>query len=415
MRGIVRRLDELAALGVDALWLSPMYPSPLADGGYDIADFTGVDPPLGTLDDIASWSPRPHRRGHRGSCSTSSRTTPRSSTRGSASTPTGTSGRSARRTTGGRRSAGRRGRATSAPAAGTCTRSTPSSPTSTGATPRSCAAMQDVVRTWLGRGVDGFRARRDRLPRQAPRPARRPARDRRRRRSPSRPSVAALEHAPLAQLDAGAADGARRRCARRPATRSWSARCTGRRPSSGRTSTHLDSAFVFELLFAPWRADAWAAVIERAARLGRTAWMLSNHDFSRVGSRIGEAQPARRGDAAADAARTGVPLPGRRDRPARRARRRPARSTATAATAPATRCSGTPARSGGFTTGTPWLAGRRPGRRNVADQRADPASLWSTPPRADRPAAEARRRARAGRGGGRRPARLPPRRRARRR
>src|SRR6478672_10113926 len=41
LRGIASRLDHLAWLGVDALWLSPMYPSPMADGGYDVADYEG--------------------------------------------------------------------------------------------------------------------------------------------------------------------------------------------------------------------------------------------------------------------------------------------------------------------------------------------------------------------------------------
>ena len=49
--GLTARLPYLADLGVDALWLTPFYPSPLADGGYDIADYRDVDPRLGTLDD----------------------------------------------------------------------------------------------------------------------------------------------------------------------------------------------------------------------------------------------------------------------------------------------------------------------------------------------------------------------------
>src|SRR5213078_1695008 len=51
---------------------------------------------------------------------------------------------------------------------------------------------------------------------------------------------------------------------------------------------HLDTAFVFELMFAPWRADAVGEVIGRGAALGAPSWMLSNHDFSRIGTRIGE-------------------------------------------------------------------------------------------------------------------------------
>ena len=47
--GLRDRLLYLADLGVDAIWLTPFYPSPLADGGYDVSDYTGVDPRLGTL------------------------------------------------------------------------------------------------------------------------------------------------------------------------------------------------------------------------------------------------------------------------------------------------------------------------------------------------------------------------------
>lgn len=52
IRGITSRVPYLAALGVDAVWLSPFYPSELADGGYDVADYRNVDPRLGTLDDF---------------------------------------------------------------------------------------------------------------------------------------------------------------------------------------------------------------------------------------------------------------------------------------------------------------------------------------------------------------------------
>lgn len=50
--GIIERLDYLHWLGVDAVWLSPIYPSPMADFGYDVSDYTAIDPVFGTLDDL---------------------------------------------------------------------------------------------------------------------------------------------------------------------------------------------------------------------------------------------------------------------------------------------------------------------------------------------------------------------------
>jgi alpha-glucosidase len=52
LRGATSRVPYLAALGVDAVWLSPFYPSALADGGYDVDDYRDVDPRLGTLEDF---------------------------------------------------------------------------------------------------------------------------------------------------------------------------------------------------------------------------------------------------------------------------------------------------------------------------------------------------------------------------
>jgi alpha-glucosidase len=52
LRGIIERLDYLSWLGVDGVWLSPTMPSPDADWGYDVSDYTGVHPELGTLDDL---------------------------------------------------------------------------------------------------------------------------------------------------------------------------------------------------------------------------------------------------------------------------------------------------------------------------------------------------------------------------
>ena len=63
--GIRSRLPYLADLGVDAIWLSPFYPSPLLDGGYDVADPRNVDPRLGTVDDARGMIEDAHTLGLR--------------------------------------------------------------------------------------------------------------------------------------------------------------------------------------------------------------------------------------------------------------------------------------------------------------------------------------------------------------
>src|SRR5882757_4351505 len=52
LAGIIARLDYLVQLGVDAIWISPIYPSPMADFGYDVADYCGIDPIFGTMEDF---------------------------------------------------------------------------------------------------------------------------------------------------------------------------------------------------------------------------------------------------------------------------------------------------------------------------------------------------------------------------
>jgi alpha-glucosidase len=63
LKGIVGRLDHLVALGVDAVWLSPIYRSPMADFGYDVADYCDVDPIFGTLADFDALAAALKRRG----------------------------------------------------------------------------------------------------------------------------------------------------------------------------------------------------------------------------------------------------------------------------------------------------------------------------------------------------------------
>ena len=60
--GITGRLDHLAALGVDAIWLSPIFRSPMRDFGYDVADYRDVDPVFGTLEDADRLIAAAHRR-----------------------------------------------------------------------------------------------------------------------------------------------------------------------------------------------------------------------------------------------------------------------------------------------------------------------------------------------------------------
>jgi maltose alpha-D-glucosyltransferase/alpha-amylase len=64
-RGLTARLDHLGQLGVDCLWLQPMYPSPFRDDGYDIADYYGIHPSYGTLDDFKRFLDEAHARGLR--------------------------------------------------------------------------------------------------------------------------------------------------------------------------------------------------------------------------------------------------------------------------------------------------------------------------------------------------------------
>ncbi|MDX2210531.1 MAG: alpha-amylase family glycosyl hydrolase [Sphingopyxis sp.] len=63
LAGITARLDHVASLGVDAIWLSPFFTSPMKDFGYDVADYCGVDPIFGSLDDFDALVERAHGLG----------------------------------------------------------------------------------------------------------------------------------------------------------------------------------------------------------------------------------------------------------------------------------------------------------------------------------------------------------------
>ncbi len=61
LKGITARLPHIAALGADAIWISPFFPSPMKDFGYDVSNYTDVDPMFGTLSDFESLISEAHR------------------------------------------------------------------------------------------------------------------------------------------------------------------------------------------------------------------------------------------------------------------------------------------------------------------------------------------------------------------
>ena len=65
LRGVLSKLDYLKDLGVDALWLTPFFPSPWRDSGYDVADYGGIDPSMGTMEDFRELLRQAHHRGLR--------------------------------------------------------------------------------------------------------------------------------------------------------------------------------------------------------------------------------------------------------------------------------------------------------------------------------------------------------------
>ena len=65
LAGVTERLDYLADLGVDGIWLSPIFTSPMLDAGYDISDYCAIDPVFGTLDEFDSLTAEAHQRGIR--------------------------------------------------------------------------------------------------------------------------------------------------------------------------------------------------------------------------------------------------------------------------------------------------------------------------------------------------------------
>ena len=165
--GITARLPYLRELGVDAIWLTPFYPSPEADHGYDVADYVDVDPRFGTLADFDALVARAHELGPAGD--RRHRPQPHLDRapvvpgrvgdrplRRDVHVPAGRHGGPAEQLAVGVRRPGVDARRASA-ASGTSTSSRPSSPTSTGTSRRCATTSTPILRFWLDRGVDGFR------------------------------------------------------------------------------------------------------------------------------------------------------------------------------------------------------------------------------------------------------------------
>ena len=63
LQGIIKKLDYLKELGISAIWVSPIYPSPMADFGYDVSDYTAIHPLFGTMEDFDELLEETHKRG----------------------------------------------------------------------------------------------------------------------------------------------------------------------------------------------------------------------------------------------------------------------------------------------------------------------------------------------------------------
>jgi alpha-glucosidase len=369
LRGIAERLDHLAWLGVDALWLSPFYPSPMHDFGYDVSDYKGVDPVFGTLDDFDALVAAARERGLRVlldlvPCHTSIEH-PWFSEHPDwyiwADEPNNwlsAFGGSAWSKLNGRYY---------------LHSFYPEQPDLDWRNPDVIAAMQDALEFWIDRGAAGYRVDAiDRL-----------LKDPRLRDDPPATEAFGL---PLSAKEERLALTHSRNAPDTPEALSKIRDAVDDALLVGEVYLpsakwqpyleHLDAAFAFELLHASWDADELRRTIEATTRRPGAAWVLSNHDYGRLVTRFG-AENAR------SAALMLLTLPGPAflyqgdeigqgdgpggerefDRAGRDRFRHPMQWDASPA--------------GGFTTGEPWLPAVDAERTNVEAQREDPRSMLS--------------------------------------
>jgi len=293
LRGIESRLDHIAELGAAALWMSPIHPSPLADFGYDVADYQAVDPAYGSLEDFDRLVAAAHARGLRVlmdlvPCHTS------------IEHPWFTEHPEYYLWADGRGDGPPNNWIATfgGPAWTRDERSGrwylhsfyPEQPDLDWRNPAVVAAMQEVLRFWLDRGVDGFRLDaldrllkdaqlRDDPPASAPFGLPLPA------------QYAQLEHLHSTNAaDIPDAIAALRRAA-------GDALLVGEiyLPAAQVAPyvADLDAAFAFELFHSDWNAKSLRAAIEACSAVGdqngaaKAAWVFYNHDFSRLPNRFG--------------------------------------------------------------------------------------------------------------------------------
>ncbi|MFL5679793.1 MAG: alpha-glucosidase [Chloroflexota bacterium] len=415
--GLIDHLDHLndgtpQSLGVDAIWLSPIYPSPGLDVGYDVSDHAAIDPLFGTLDDFDRLIAEAHRRGirvildlvmnHTSSAhpwfleSRADRTGPKADWYIWRDPPPGFRGRRPRPNNWVSFFGGPAW--TWDPVRGQFYLHTflPEQPDLNWRNPEVREAMLEIVRGWLSRGVDGFRLdvfnaffKHPELRSNPRRVLGRRAYDRQRHAyDKDQPEMHDFLTEFRAVVDAG---GGKMTVGELFATEA-------RRAGSYAADRHL--VFDFHLIEQPWSADAFArATAEREAIFGRDRWptvVLSNHDQSRHATRLSD---GRRDDAIAKAAAVllltlrgtpflyygeeiglrDVPIPRSEivDPPARRgtaiSRRISPWWNRDQARAPMPWGDGP---NGGFSPHRPWLRmAPDAASRNVAGQSADPGSV----------------------------------------
>lgn len=409
LNGIARRLDHLATLGVDAVWISPVFPSPMADFGYDVADHCDIDPIFGRLSDFDRLAAEAHARGLRVILDF---------------VPNHTSDRHPwfRESRRARDDPRRDWYVWRDPApdggppsnwlsefggpAWTLDEATgqywyhaylPEQPDLNWRNPEVRDAMLDVLRFWFRRGVDGFRVDaihhliedevlRDNPPNPDWRPGMSPARSVVRMRTMDQPEV----HDAIAAMRR-VADEFRDSSGDRVMIGEAYLPIDRMMAYYGADLTGFHLPFNFHLIFTPWTPAALAALIETyEAALPPGAWpnwVLGNHDRSRVASRIGPDQArvaamlllTLRGTPTIyqgeEIGMTDVPIPPERVQdpwernvPGLGLGRDPVRTPMPWTSQPG----------GGFTTGCPWLPlGERNLAACVAAQSDEPRSMLS--------------------------------------